>query len=192
MWSPSRRRGPPHCGRARAASCAISTRGRCSGSGTAAWPRRCRGDRGRDLYDASDDLRRRGDDGGAGLDGALLDGQPCGAADLRRADEQRGIAKLRRVALARRSGEAGSMSPQPASYPRHRFPAEIISHAVWLYHVFSLSLRDVERILAELSVQGCRAMLRNRVAIGAGKLDQAALPAAAPETPLGALDVASA
>lgn len=25
---------------------------------------------------------------------------------------------------------------------RHRFPAEIISHAVWLYHVFSLSLRD--------------------------------------------------
>jgi putative transposase len=26
---------------------------------------------------------------------------------------------------------------------RHRFPTEIISHAVWLYHVFSLSLRDV-------------------------------------------------
>jgi transposase-like protein len=25
---------------------------------------------------------------------------------------------------------------------RHRFPAEIISHAVWLYHVFSRSLRD--------------------------------------------------
>jgi len=29
---------------------------------------------------------------------------------------------------------------------RHRFPAEIISHAVWLYHVFSLSLRDLELI----------------------------------------------
>jgi putative transposase len=28
-------------------------------------------------------------------------------------------------------------------------PAEIISHAVWLYHVFRLSLRDVELILAE-------------------------------------------
>ena len=41
------------------------------------------------------------------------------------------------------------MTLQPASYPRHRFPAEIISHAVWLYHVFSLSLRDVELILAE-------------------------------------------
>ena len=44
------------------------------------------------------------------------------------------------------------MIPEPASYPRHRFPAEIISHAVWLYHVFSLSLRDVELILAERGV----------------------------------------
>ena len=44
------------------------------------------------------------------------------------------------------------MTPQPASYPRHRFPAEIIAHAVWLYHVFSLSLRDVELILAERGV----------------------------------------
>ena len=35
---------------------------------------------------------------------------------------------------------------------RHRFPAEIISHAVWLYHVFSLSLRDVELILAERGI----------------------------------------
>ena len=44
------------------------------------------------------------------------------------------------------------MTPEPASYPRHRFPAEIISHAVWLYHVFSLSLRDVELILAERGI----------------------------------------
>src|SRR6202035_5565071 len=35
---------------------------------------------------------------------------------------------------------------------RHRFPAEVISHAVWLYHVFSLSLRDVELLLAERGV----------------------------------------
>ena len=35
---------------------------------------------------------------------------------------------------------------------RHRFPADIIGHAVWLYHVFSLSLRDVELILAERGV----------------------------------------
>jgi putative transposase len=39
----------------------------------------------------------------------------------------------------------------PPNY-RHRFPAEIISHAVWLYHVFSLRLRDVELILAERGV----------------------------------------
>ncbi len=29
-----------------------------------------------------------------------------------------------------------------------RFPAEVIEHAVWLYHCFSLSLREVETILA--------------------------------------------
>ena len=44
------------------------------------------------------------------------------------------------------------MTPEPRSYHRHRFPAEIIGHAVWLYHVFSLSLRDVELILAERGV----------------------------------------
>ena len=43
-------------------------------------------------------------------------------------------------------------SASSSSYPRHRFPAEIISHAVWLYHVFSLSLRDVELILAERGI----------------------------------------
>ena len=44
------------------------------------------------------------------------------------------------------------MTPEPHSYHRHRFPAEIISHAVWLYHVFSLSLRDVDLSLAERGV----------------------------------------
>jgi hypothetical protein len=44
------------------------------------------------------------------------------------------------------------MQPDLASYPGYRFPAEIISHAVWLYHVFSLSLRDVELILAERGI----------------------------------------
>src|SRR5215212_4464560 len=34
------------------------------------------------------------------------------------------------------------------SYKRHRFPPEIISHAVWLYFRFSLSYRDVEELLA--------------------------------------------
>jgi putative transposase len=35
------------------------------------------------------------------------------------------------------------------TYPGYRFPTEIIGDAVWLYYVFSLSLRDVELILAE-------------------------------------------
>jgi hypothetical protein len=31
------------------------------------------------------------------------------------------------------------MTPQPASYHRHRFPAAIISDPFWLHHVFSLA-----------------------------------------------------
>ena len=37
-------------------------------------------------------------------------------------------------------------------YRRHRFPIEIISHAVWLYHRFCLSFRDVEDLLAKRGV----------------------------------------
>ena len=37
-------------------------------------------------------------------------------------------------------------------YRCHRFPGEIISHAVWLYHSFSLSFRDVELLLAERGI----------------------------------------
>ena len=40
------------------------------------------------------------------------------------------------------------MTTSPHPYRGLRFPAEIIEHAVWLYHCFSLSLRDVETILA--------------------------------------------
>jgi putative transposase len=38
------------------------------------------------------------------------------------------------------------------SYRGHRFPPEIISHAVWLYHRFTLSFRDVEDLLAERGI----------------------------------------
>ena len=34
-------------------------------------------------------------------------------------------------------------------YKRHRFPPDIISYAVWLYHRFNLSHRDVESLLAQ-------------------------------------------
>ncbi len=51
-------------------------------------------------------------------------------------------------------GEGDGIKLPPDLHHRHRFPAELISHAVWLYHVFSLSLRDVELILAERGVVG--------------------------------------
>src|ERR1700759_145759 len=38
--------------------------------------------------------------------------------------------------------------PSPPSYAGYRFPAEIISFAVWLYFRFPLSLRHVDEILA--------------------------------------------
>ncbi len=37
-------------------------------------------------------------------------------------------------------------------YRRHRFPAEIISHCVWLYFRFALSFREVEEIMAQRGV----------------------------------------
>jgi putative transposase len=44
------------------------------------------------------------------------------------------------------------MNPPPDPNYRHRFAAEVIRHAVWLYHVFSLSQRDVELLLSERGV----------------------------------------
>ena len=38
------------------------------------------------------------------------------------------------------------------SYRRHRFPAAIIQHVVWLYFRFTLSYRDVEDLLAERGI----------------------------------------
>ena len=45
-------------------------------------------------------------------------------------------------------GSLSAMARAPNPYRGFRYPAEVIEHAVWLYHCFSLSLRDVETILA--------------------------------------------
>ena len=37
---------------------------------------------------------------------------------------------------------------QKISYSRHRFPSELIQHAVWLYARFTLSYRDIEDLMA--------------------------------------------
>ena len=44
------------------------------------------------------------------------------------------------------------MRSQPTSYHGYRFPPDIISHAVWLYHRFCLSFRDAEDLLAQRGV----------------------------------------
>jgi len=44
------------------------------------------------------------------------------------------------------------MKTHKPSYQRHRFLSEIISHAIWLYHRFCLSFREVEELLAERGV----------------------------------------
>jgi putative transposase len=52
----------------------------------------------------------------------------------------------------------GMSTPRPTDitthrYKRHRFPAEIIAHVVWLYFRFPLSLRHVEDVLAEQGIE---------------------------------------
>ena len=44
------------------------------------------------------------------------------------------------------------MKKSPIAYSGYRYPAEIISHTVWLYHRFCLSFRDVEDLLAERGI----------------------------------------
>lgn len=44
------------------------------------------------------------------------------------------------------------MNQTKSPYHGYRFPPEIISHAVWLYHRFCLSFRDVEDLLAERGI----------------------------------------
>jgi len=55
------------------------------------------------------------------------------------------------VKLSPRLAESADDNSAP-SYRGYRFPPEIISNAVWLYHRFCLSFRDVEDLLAERGI----------------------------------------
>ncbi len=46
----------------------------------------------------------------------------------------------------------GVMNTPAISYKRHRFPPQIIAHAIWLYFRFPLSLRLVEELLLERGI----------------------------------------
>ena len=48
------------------------------------------------------------------------------------------------------------------TYKRHRFPPEIISYAVWLYHRFNLSHRDIKDLLAERGIAVSHESIRLR------------------------------
>jgi len=52
------------------------------------------------------------------------------------------------------------MNPSATLYKRHRFPPAIIQHAVWLYHRFNLSHRDIEDLLAERGIEVSYASVR--------------------------------
>jgi putative transposase len=52
----------------------------------------------------------------------------------------------------RRSGQTDQMKTNASTYHGYRFPPDIISHAVWLYHRFCLSFRDVEDLLAQRGI----------------------------------------
>jgi len=43
-------------------------------------------------------------------------------------------------------------SNRPSRYSGYRFPSEIIGYAIWAYHRFCLSFRDVEDLLAERGI----------------------------------------
>jgi hypothetical protein len=52
-------------------------------------------------------------------------------------------------------GQTGFVEATSSSlYKGHRYPGEIISHCVWLYYRFPLSLREVEEMMMARGVLG--------------------------------------
>ena len=100
---------------------------------------------------------------GAGLRPGPLDTPTASATHTLRALARRWMARTEEIAihdqpLARLTTEgivnlaSCWQSYRMPSYRGYRFPPDIISHAVWLYHRFALSFRDVEDLLARRGV----------------------------------------
>jgi len=78
--------------------------------------------------------------------GQCADGWFLGMEDsLQKLLIEQGPARV--LSRSQRFGVQGRM--RRSSYHGHRFPPAIIRHAVWLYLRFTLSLRDIEDMLAE-------------------------------------------
>ena len=61
-------------------------------------------------------------------------------------------------------------APASPSYAGHRFPAEVISQAVWLYFRFPLSLRMVEEMLAARGIIVSHETVRPEMRPGSARL----------------------
>ncbi|MEN8802349.1 MAG: hypothetical protein ABF297_10265 [Thiogranum sp.] len=56
------------------------------------------------------------------------------------------------LSSSRQIGQTAGVEDAKQLYHGYRFHPTIINHAVWLYHRFCLSLRDVEDLLAERGI----------------------------------------
>src|SRR5688500_11818248 len=54
----------------------------------------------------------------------------------------------------------GGGTVRPISFKRHRFPPDVIRYAVWLYFRFTLSIREVEELLAQRGIEVSREAVR--------------------------------
>jgi putative transposase len=59
---------------------------------------------------------------------------------------------MSRQLLLKRVRRSGLSVNQPVSCRRHRYPPQVIAHAVWLYFRYPLSLRLVEELLLERGI----------------------------------------
>ena len=62
--------------------------------------------------------------------------------------------------MAQAVGICGGDGVNPISFKRHRFPPDVIRYAVWLYIRFTLSIRDVEELLAQREIEVSREAVR--------------------------------
>ena len=53
------------------------------------------------------------------------------------------------------------LKPCSDPFKGRRFPRKIVSYAVWLYYSFTLSLRDVEELLAYRGIEASYETVRN-------------------------------
>jgi transposase-like protein len=62
--------------------------------------------------------------------------------------------------MAQPAGICGGENVNPISFKRHRFPPDVIRYGVCLYFRFTLSIRDVEELLAQRGIKVSREAVR--------------------------------